>query len=115
MLWSRSTKIVDRHRKDRPGEDVPEQRPSIVPLAEKRKDTRRNKGMHYGVESRTDDDAWVPVAEQLEVFPKMELIVQSETNIRSSSSSSLALFSSIPSSSSIEAEADPVRKPCVCV
>lgn len=110
MLWLRSTKIVDGHRKDRPGEDVPEQRPSIVPLCENRKKTRRNKGMHYGVESRTDDDARLPVAEQLKVFPKMALIVHGETNIRSSSFPSLL---SIPSSCSIEAEADPVHEPCV--
>lgn len=65
--------------------------------------------MHYGIESRTDDDAWLPVAEQLEVFPKMALIVHSETNIRSSS---FSFSRSVPSSSSIEAEAIPVREPC---
>lgn len=66
--------------------------------------------MHYGVESRTDDDARLPVAEQLKVFPKMALIVHGETNIKSSS---FSFSCSVPSSSSIEAEADPVREPCV--
>lgn len=66
--------------------------------------------MHYGVESRTDDDARLPVAEQLKVFPKMALIVHGETNIRGSSFPSLL---SIPNSCSIEAEADPVREPYV--